>query len=62
MDICVVDANLVAFARMDGAWMDLLTFHSKAKTSAWFTMDTATLTPLVKPDARCTTLSTVMED
>jgi hypothetical protein len=26
--------QLVAFARMDGAWMDLSTFHSKAKTSA----------------------------
>jgi uncharacterized protein GlcG (DUF336 family) len=59
MDICVVDAgaNLVAFARMDGAWIgsiDIL--FKKSKTSAWFTMDTATLTPLVKPDARCTTL------
>jgi uncharacterized protein GlcG (DUF336 family) len=33
MDICVVDAgaNLVAFARMDGAWMDLLTFIQKQK-------------------------------
>jgi uncharacterized protein GlcG (DUF336 family) len=32
MDICVVDAgaNLVAFARMDGAWMGS-TFYSKKK-------------------------------
>jgi uncharacterized protein GlcG (DUF336 family) len=54
MDICVVDAgaNLVAFARMDGAWIGSVDISfKKAKTSAWFTMDTATLTPLVKPDA-----------
>ena len=54
MDICVVDAgaNLVAFARMDGAWIGSIDISfKKAKTSAWFTMDTAVLTPLVKPDA-----------
>lgn len=54
MDICVVDAgaNLVAFARMDGAWIGSIDISfKKAKTSAWFTMDTATLTPLVKPEA-----------
>ncbi len=54
MDICVVDAgaNLVAFARMDGAWIGSIDIaFKKAKTAAWFTMDTATLTPLVKPDA-----------
>ncbi|WP_298396981.1 heme-binding protein [Flavobacterium sp.] len=54
MDICVVDAgaNLVAFARMDGAWIGSIDISfKKAKTSAWFTMDTASLTPLVKPDA-----------
>jgi uncharacterized protein GlcG (DUF336 family) len=53
MDICVVDAgaNLVAFARMDGAWIGSIDIsHKKARTSAWFTMDTATLTPLVKPE------------
>ena len=53
MNICVVDAgaNLVAFAKMDGAWLGSIDIsHKKAKTSAWFTMDTATLTPLVKPD------------
>lgn len=54
MDICVVDAgtNLVAFARMDGAWLGSIDISfKKAKTSAWFTMDTAALTPLVRPDA-----------
>ena len=54
MDICVVDAgaNMVAFARMDGAWIGSIDISfKKAKTSAWFTMDTAALTPLVKPDA-----------
>ena len=54
MDICVVDAgaNLVAFARMDGAWIGSIDISfKKAKTSAWFCMDTAVLTPLVKPDA-----------
>jgi len=54
MDICIVDAgaNIVAFARMDGAWIGSIDIaFKKAKTSAWFTMDTATLTPLVKPDA-----------
>ena len=53
MNICVVDAgaNLVAFAKMDGAWLGSIDIsHKKAKTSAWFTMDTAALTPLVKPD------------
>jgi uncharacterized protein GlcG (DUF336 family) len=54
MDICVVDAgaNLVAFARMDGAWMGSIDISFK-KSKNIFTMDT--LTPLVKPDARCTT-------
>lgn len=53
MDICVVDAgaNMVAFARMDGAWIGSIDIsQKKAKTSAWFTMDTAVLTPLVKPE------------
>lgn len=52
MDICVVDAgaNLVAFARMDGAWIGSVDIsQKKAKTAAWFTMDTATLSPLVQP-------------
>ena len=54
MDICVVDAgsNLVAFARMDGAWIGSIDIsHKKARTAAWFTMDTAVLVPLVQPGA-----------
>lgn len=54
MDICIVDAgsNLVAFARMDGAWVGSIDISfKKAKTAAWFTMDTAALTPLVQPGA-----------
>ena len=52
MDICVVDAgsNLVAFARMDGAWIGSVDISfKKAKTAAWFTMDTASLSSLVQP-------------
>ena len=54
MDICVVDSgsNLVAFARMDGAWIGSVDISfKKAKTAAWFTMDTASLSPLVQPGA-----------
>ena len=52
MDICVVDAgaNLVAFARMDGAWIGSIDIsQKKAKTAAWFTMDTADLVDAVQP-------------
>ncbi|RFZ83081.1 heme-binding protein [Mucilaginibacter terrenus] len=52
MDICVVDpgSNLVAFARMDGAWLGSVDISfKKAKTAAWFTMDTAALSALVQP-------------
>ncbi len=52
MNISVVDAgsNLVAFARMDGAWIGSVDISfKKAKTAAWFTMDTAALSPLVQP-------------
>jgi len=52
MDIAVVDsgANLVAFARMDGAWIGSIDISfKKAKTAVWFTMDTASLSPLVQP-------------
>jgi uncharacterized protein GlcG (DUF336 family) len=52
MNICVVDAgsNLVAFVRMDGAWIGSVDIsNKKAKTAAWFTMDTADLSPLVQP-------------
>jgi len=54
MDICVVDAgaNLVAFARMDGAWIGSIDIsQKKAKTAAWFTMDTADLVAAVQPGA-----------
>nr|WP_294923208.1 heme-binding protein [uncultured Flavobacterium sp.] len=54
MDICVVDAgaNLVAFARMDGAWLGSIDIsQKKAKTAAWFTMDTAALVDAVQPGA-----------
>ncbi len=52
MNICVVDAgsNLVAFARMDGAWIGSVDISfKKAKTAAWFLMDTSALSPLVQP-------------
>jgi uncharacterized protein GlcG (DUF336 family) len=52
MNICVVDsgANIVAFARMDGAWLGSIDISfKKAKTAVWFTMDTAVLSPLVQP-------------
>jgi uncharacterized protein GlcG (DUF336 family) len=52
MNISIVDAgsNLVAFARMDGAWLGSVDISvKKAKTAAWFTMDTAALSPLVQP-------------
>ena len=52
MNICVVDtgSNLVAFGRMDGAWIGSVDISwKKAKTAAWFTMDTAALSPLVQP-------------
>ncbi|MCP9234873.1 heme-binding protein [Lewinella sp. JB7] len=52
MDICVVDAgaNIVAFARMDGAWIGSVDIAiKKARTAAWFTMGTHELSPLVQP-------------
>ena len=52
MNIAVVDtgSNLVAFVRMDGAWIGSVDISwKKAKTAAWFTMDTAALSPLVQP-------------
>lgn len=52
MNICIVDAgsNLVAFVRMDGAWIGSVDIScKKAKTAAWFTMDTEGLSPLVQP-------------
>ncbi|RZJ75629.1 MAG: heme-binding protein [Flavobacterium sp.] len=52
MNIAVVDtgANLVAFGRMDGAWLGSLDIAiKKAKTAVFFQMDTAELSPLVQP-------------
>lgn len=52
MDIAIVDSgsNLVAFARMDGAWIGSVDIsQKKAKTAAWFMMDTADLVDLVQP-------------
>ena len=52
MNICVVDSgsNLVAFARMDGAWLGSVDIAcKKAKTANWFMMDTSALSPLVQP-------------
>ena len=52
MNICVVDSgsNIVAFVHMDGAWIGSVDISmKKAKTAAWFQMDTAALTPLVQP-------------
>ena len=54
MDICVVDegANVVAFVRMDGAWIGSIDIaFKKAKTAAWFTMNTADLVGAVQPGA-----------
>ena len=52
MNIAVVDsgANLVAFARMDGAWLGSLDISiRKAKTAAWFFMNTGELGKLSQP-------------
>jgi len=52
MNIAVVDtgSNLLAFARMDGAWLGSADIaQKKAKTANWFLMDTKALTPLVQP-------------
>ena len=52
MNIAIVDSgsNLVAFAKQDGAWKGSIDIAwKKAKTAAWFLMDTKALTPLVQP-------------
>lgn len=52
MNIAVVDSgsNLVAFVHMDGGWIGSVDISiKKAKTAAWFQMDTKSLTPLVQP-------------
>jgi uncharacterized protein GlcG (DUF336 family) len=52
MNICVVDSgsNIVAFERMDGAWIGSIDIAiKKARTANWFLMNTDALTPLVQP-------------
>ncbi|MGB1241128.1 MAG: GlcG/HbpS family heme-binding protein [Chitinophagales bacterium] len=52
MNIAVVDAgaNLVAFARMDGAWLGSLDISiKKAKTARFFDMDTGVIGSLSQP-------------
>lgn len=52
MNIAVVDAgaNLVAFARMDGAWLGSLDISiKKAKTARYFDMDTGIIGGLSQP-------------
>jgi uncharacterized protein GlcG (DUF336 family) len=52
MNICIVDsgANLVAFARNDGAWLGSVDIAiKKARTAVFFQMDTADLSSLVQP-------------
>lgn len=52
MNIAVVDAgaNLVAFARMDGAWLGSLDISiKKAKTARFFDMNTGTIGELSQP-------------
>ena len=52
MNICIVDAgaNLIAFARMDGAWPGSIDISTrKAKTSAWFFMNSGELGKLSQP-------------
>jgi uncharacterized protein GlcG (DUF336 family) len=53
MNIAVVDAgnNLVAFARMDGAWLGSIDIaQGKAYTARAFNMSTRQLAPLCQPD------------
>jgi uncharacterized protein GlcG (DUF336 family) len=52
MNIAIVDAgaNLVAFARMDGAWLGSLDISiKKAKTARFFDMNTGTVGELSQP-------------
>lgn len=52
MNIAVTDSgsNLVAFVKQDGAWIGSVDIaQKKAKTAAWFQMDTSALSPLVQP-------------
>jgi len=52
MNISIVDigANLVAFLRMDEAWLGSIDVaHKKAKTAIFFQMNTEALSPMVQP-------------
>lgn len=52
MNICVVDAgaNLVAFARMDGAWLGSIDISfKKAKTACYFDIPTGEIGKLSQP-------------
>ena len=52
MNIAIVDSgtNLVAFAKMDGAWLGSIDISvKKAKTAAWFFMNTGELGKLSQP-------------
>jgi len=52
MNICIVDSgsNIVAFERMDGAWIGSIDIAiKKARTANWFLVNTDALTPLVQP-------------
>ncbi|MDP2046929.1 MAG: heme-binding protein, partial [Deltaproteobacteria bacterium] len=52
MNIAVVDAgnNLVAFQRLDGAWLGSINISmNKAYTARAFDMETKTLAPLCQP-------------
>lgn len=54
MNIAIVDAgaNLVAFARMDGAWLGSLDISiKKAKTARFFDMNTGVIGELSQPGA-----------
>jgi len=53
MNIAIVDsgANLVAFARMDGAWLGSLDISiKKAKTARYFDMNTGVIGELSQPN------------
>lgn len=52
MNICVVDAgtNLVAFAKMDDAWLGSIDIaQKKARTARYFNMDTGIIGQLSQP-------------
>lgn len=65
MNIAIVDAgaNLVAFARMDGAWLGSADIAlKKAKTARFFDMNSGDMASFLSPAVRCTTSNTLTED